>query len=553
MIDLSQSLIFSDLDKANFFNSSFQTFFTKDNKKPFKLSSPHFLMQDFEISYDDILKACAKMKQKISRTPEGIPSLFIKKSINSFLFPLHVLFNLFLSSNFVPAQWKTALIVPIFKKGDRRKASNYRPISLTSSFSRLFESVILDKMIHFTTTHELISRFQFGFLPNRSSCSNLLSSLYHWIQSHHSSHCMKVLYTDIKKAFDSVNHRLIINVLSSLGINDHLVKWLKNFLSNRHQQVCINSSVSSPLQVYSGVPQGSVIAPFLFSLVFNGISELSYSSSVHLRLFADDKKLFSSDSADLQQAINRSEKWLTEHQLLLAPEKCAILKIKKSSMRDSSDFFISSYPVNEVQSFSDLGITVSSDLKWTSHIDKICCKASIVSYQLFKSIRSKNIWTWMKLYNTYVRPKVEYNTPVWSPSLTKDVTKLERFQRYFTKFAFQKCSIPFESYEDRLKKIGYISLEKRRIYFDLVLLFKIISNSSDLKFNDYFSFTQTSYSLRSHSLQIRPLLNLNSNHWQNSFFGRVSTSWNSLPANIVHQTKPEVFKTLLKIHLNSLT
>ena len=331
------------------------------------------------------------------------------------------------------------------------------------------------------------------------------------------------------------------------------MKWLKSFLSDRHQQVCINSSVSSPLQVYSGVPQGSVIAPFLFSLVFNGISELSYSSSVHLRLFADDKKLFSSDSVDLQHAIICSEKWLTDHQLFLAPEKCAILKIKKSSVCDNSEFYITGHLVNEAQTFSDLGVIVSNDLKWASHVDNICRKASIVSYQLFKSIRSKNIWTWMKLYNTYVRPKVEYNTPVWSPSLTKDIKKVERIQRYFTKFAFQKCSIPFESYEDRLKKVGYISLEKRRLYFDLVLLFNIITGNSDLDFNEYFSFTQTSYSLRSHSLQIRPLLNLKSNQWQTSFFGRVSTFWNSLPESIVLQTEPKIFKSSLKIYLKSLT
>ena len=174
---------------------------------------------------------------------------------------------------------------------------------------------------------------------------------------------MKVLYTDIKKAFDSVNHRLVTNVMSSLGIYNDLVEWIRNFLSNRQQQVCLNNSISSPLQILSGVPQGSVIGPFIFSLVFNGITDLSYPQSVHIRLFADDNKLFSNNSSDLQTAIDFSEKWLIRHNLYLAPEKCAVLKIKKSSISDNTDFQINGQSVKEVTNFRDLGIIVSNNFK----------------------------------------------------------------------------------------------------------------------------------------------------------------------------------------------
>ena len=159
----------------------------------------------------------------------------------------------------------------------------------------------------------------------------------------------------------------------------------------------------------------------------------------------------------------------------------------------------------------------------------------------------------MYLRRTYVRPKVEFNTPVWSPFLLKDITKIEKVQRYFTKIAFNKCSIPYRSYSDRLKQIGYLSLQQRRLYFDLVLLFKMMIGISDLNFRDYFSLIQNSYSLRSHPFQVKPLVKMPSSQWQNSFFGRVSASWNILPENVVCQLDLNSFKHSLKAHLKSLT
>ena len=140
-------------------------------------------MPDFVITPNDILSATRKMKDKLTRTPESIPAYFIKRIISVILHPLVTLFNFCIQNSFVPTQWKTSLIVPVYKKGDRSNATNYRPISLTSSFSRLFESILHDKISSHLLYNSLLSSSQFGFLSQTSSCDQLLMCIHEWLVS----------------------------------------------------------------------------------------------------------------------------------------------------------------------------------------------------------------------------------------------------------------------------------------------------------------------------------------------------------------------------------
>ena len=174
-----------------------------------------------------------------------------------------------------------------------------------------------------------------------------------------------------------------------------------------------------------------------------------------------------------------------------------------------------------------------------------------MSYQLRKVVQSKNIWTWIKLFMTYIRPKVEYCTPVWSPYLVKDIDKVENIQRRYTKIAFKKCNISFTNYEDRLNKIGLLKLQERRKYFDMILLYKIFNGTSDISFDDHFTFVQPIYSLRSHSLKIICKHRFSSMQGRNSFFSRAPLVWNKLPENVVLAQTLYSFKGLLKKHFKS--
>ncbi len=257
-------------------------------------------------------------------------------------------------------------------------------------------------------------------------------------------------------------------------------------------------------------------------------------------------KIFGTCPTQIPKSIKNIDMWIQNHNLKLAAHKCCVLNIEKPHITQSTNFHINNVQLENVKSAKDLGIYISSDLKWSKHISYICHQARIISYRVLKSFRTKNIWTFVKLFTTYIRPKLEFNTPVWSPFLSKDIAQVEQIQRHYTKVAFSKCGIPFSSYDDRLDQINLPTLENRRKYFDTILLFKIIYGHSDLKFNDYFQFKKISYVLRSHSLQVKPKKAFSSSQWLNSFFCRAPKYWNSLPKELVSTKSLCVFKSNIK-------
>ena len=303
------------------------------------------------------------------------------------------------------------------------------------------------------------------------------------------------------------------------------------------------------LQVYSGVPQGSIIGPLLFLIYINDIVNCMRSSSITggIKLFADDAKLYSSDPEELQCSINSMQNWLQNRQLTPAPHKSFILSIKKSHNKTLDNIYtMNNITVKPTNFIKDLGIIITSDLKWNQHIDYIYNQASVRSYQILKSFKTSKVWTLIKLYTTYVRPKLEYNSSLWSPYLEKDKQRIERVQKQFTRKTCFRCGIFFSSYKERLNKLNLESLEERRIKFDLILTFKIINNLSELNFSDYFKFRNIPYNFRGNKLKIETLQDFSNNQWRNTFFARVPNYWNLLPQEVASCATLGSFKQKLK-------
>ena len=272
-------------------------------------------------------------------------------------------------------------------------------------------------------------------------------------------------------------------------------------------------------------------------------------------LYADDAKLFSSNPADLQNAINNLHACLQERQLALAPSKCEHLALSRTShsLHNISSslnqkFFIDSHEVNTVSRVRDLGIIISSDLKWASHISHIHHIASVRVFHILRAFSSRVVWTLLRAFTAYVRPILEYNSSVWSPYLKKDIILLESIQKKFTRNICVRCNISFESYTDRLNKLNLKSLEYRRIVNDLTLLYKICHGLSDLSFSDFFVYQSSVYNLRKHNWTIQPITRssqlLQSKHF---FVNRIPPVWNNLPEAVVAAPSLYVFKKRLKM------
>lgn len=543
-------LAITDYEKANILNNVFNSVFKFDNgvhlDMKSRLPSSAFI-SDPDITLTDVIKAFRCLNDKLSRTPDGIPAYFLKRVAPSLYFVLLHLFRLSVLTSDVPEQWKTALVVPIFKKGSRCDPSNYRPISLTCVMCRVLEFIIADKMLDHLYSNCLLSDRQFGFLPGHSSCSQLLIVLQDWFKALDSGTTVDIVYTDIAKAFDTVSHNKLLQVLNSYGIVNNIYKWLESFLNNRSQQVVINDICSIPLNVFSGVPQGSVIGPILF-IIF--IDDIFNSCKLHgdfngIFLYADDAKLYSNNPCILQSALNDVAKWIDRHQLFLAPNKCEHLVISRSNVI-TNHFSVNGTVIPSKSVIKDLGINISHNLKWSDHIAFLKSHTLVSVFQLLKSFSTRNVWLLLKAYYTYIRPKLEHNTVLWSPYLIKDIASLEIVQKRFTRIICIRCNIPFNSYADRLNKLNMKSLEYRRAEFDLMFMFKIFHNISEIKFNDYFVLHESGYNLRRNSKNISSKVQPKHDQFLNFYFNRICRMWNSLPEIIITAPSYNTFKMRLK-------
>ena len=250
--------------------------------------------------------------------------------------------------------------------------------------------------------------------------------------------------------------------------------------------------------------------------------------------------------------------WANTWNLHLNPNKSEHLSFSRSKTTHdatSNTLFLSSVPIPQTDSVRDLGVTLSNNFKWPRHITNITSKARNVSYTVLKAFTSNDKSIFINLYKTFIRPLLEYNTPIWTPHLTTDIKNVEQVQRYFTRRLCQKLNLKFTSYSDRLNELKLDSLETRRTKFDLILLYKIFNGLIDINFKDFFSQTSsiTTYNLRGHNLRLHAPKFSRSSARENFFSGRILHIWNKLPEHLVNAPSLVNFKALLdKFSLNTI-
>ncbi len=392
-------------------------------------------------------------------------------------------------------------------------------------------------------SNKLLSSNQHGFLPRRSSSTQLLQAISNWRQAQINKQSVNIVYTDLAKAFDKVSHSKLLEVIYSYGICGDTYNWLKSYLTDRLQCVELKNIRSSPLSITSGVPQGSVVGPLLFLIYIDDLSKESSPNST-VCLFADDAKIYSSDAHDLQDSLYSISNFFKTRQLQLAPEKCELLTVGKC--KSATSFELEGISINQADSVKDLGVWINHDLKWETHVNKISKKAYQRANHILKSFRSTNVWTYLKAYKAYVRPILEYATTIWSPYLLKDKLKVERVQRFFTRKICRTCRIPYTSYSHRLYMLGIKTLEYRRVEIDLMFLYKIYNGLLDVPVSNFFTPTTNEYNTRSHNKCLKSNLSQTTLSISNFFSNRCTPVWNSLPPNIIESPNYNIFRTRLK-------
>ena len=408
---------------------------------------------------------------------DGISARMLKATAVEIAPSIAKLFNVSIQSGRPPAAWKSANVVPIPKKQGAKSPNEFRPISLLPVISKVPEKHLHFLISDHVSEHCPLSDCQWGFQAGKSTVAALLSTTQDWFQLLGKGKEVEAVFFDFQKAFDTVPHQPLIDKLCKLGLNPQIVKWVRNYLTNRSQKVVVNGVLSLPMRVASGVSQGSILVPLLFLIFIDDISGVNISDGSKIVLYADDILLYRpitspEDLQHLQHDVDKLQAYATTNYMKFNESKCKFMLVsrKKRHIDPVPSIHLNGSPLQNIPTFKYLGLIISSDLCWSSHIDNICSKAKRILGLIYRRFyRHSNEQTLRQLYLSIVRPHLEYATQVWSPYMHKDIMMLERTQL----FACKMCTRTWDSsYDELLKRLHLLTLEQRRLHLSLCFMYR---------------------------------------------------------------------------------
>ena len=496
-------------------------------------------MTNITVTREGVLKLLQDLKENKACGPDNIPPRVLKTAAEPISSCLQLLFTASLAKGTVPDDWKLANITPVFKKGERFKASNYRPVSLTTICSKLMEHVVVSQVMQHFDHHSILTDCQHGFRAGRSCETQLLDLTQELHQHLEDYEQIDMVVLDFSKAFDKVPHRRLMDKLWNYGVRGTTHSWIKAFLSDRRQRVIVDGESSDWVPVQSGVPQGTVLGPMLFLAFINDLPK-SVTSSV--RLFADDCVLYRSVSNDedcctLQEDLEKLETWENQWCMSFNPSKCSTISITRKKKRIIHHYSLHNQILDKVDSATYLGVELSSDLTWANHINKTTKKANSRLAFVKRNLPINSVKVKEAAYKGIVRPILEYSSSVWDPHHQKYKDQLEMVQHRAARFAlgiYNQGSVT-----NMLHQLEWETLEDRRRKARLNMFFRILMCMVAVPLPPIVTRAPRPRPGYPHHFLI-PFCRTDA--YKYSFFPQTLTQWNKLPASIACHTSLPPFK-----------
>ena len=434
----------------------------------------------FNTTVAEILKIIKSLKNSNSLGYDDFPTRFIKLSASQIAPALEQIFNLSIKTGVYPDILKIAKVIPIFKKGAPTSINNYRPISILSPINKIFEKILYARLIKYINKSKLLYKYQYGFRKNHSTEQALIELVDQIRLSIGERQMTCGIFIDLSKAFDTVNHQILLDKLEHYGIRGHALELFKSYLSNRKQYVHIEKCKSQTRPISCGVPQGSVLGPLFFLLFINDLPKCCTNGKV--RLFADDTTIFfhtnsiddviSTGKTIMTQITN----WFTANKLTLNADKSSFTLFKSSkkvipNIPDHINFF--NQKIKRTSHIKFLGVILDENLTWNHHINEICSKLKRL-FHIFYNIRNYlskvNIKT---IYYALVYSRIKYGITVYGQACKTKMQRIQTLQNQLLKV------ISGKDYR--------FSTDELHDEFDLLLI-KDIANQEILAFvHNYFS------------------------------------------------------------------
>lgn len=452
------------------------------NPLPIYSNSP--LINIVNFAYEEVLKSLKSMKNSFTMGSDNIPSFFVKDCASALVDPLCFIFNLALNTCVFPDRWKITRLTPVFKKGEVDKIDNYRPIAIINNFAKVFEKCLYLDLL--PQVKSLISIHQHGFISKRSTISNLAVFSQYICESLDNNVQVDVIYTDFTKAFDRIDHDLLLHKLQSTGFTPKLVSLFCSYLQNRKHFVSYIGYTSHFFCPSSGVPQGTNLGPLLFLLFINDLCDQLECEKV---LFADDLKIFSrihvlDDCENLQSQIDVLKAWCNQNKLNMSIPKCKVVSFTRKSNPLQHCYKFDDTELQRCTSVKDLGVTFDSKFTFWNHVSEITSSALKILGFIIRTTRCfTSIDAILPIYYSFIRSKLEYASLIWSPIYINQVSTLELVQRRFMKYLHLKVNgfYPVRGYPHDLllNQFGMDALSDRRNLSSIVFLYNLLHDGVD--------------------------------------------------------------------------
>ena len=509
----------------------------------------HFEFQT--VTKEQVLSYMKKLNPKKATGPDEIPPKLLKVGAKALAPSVTNVINMSIKSAKFPTDMKRADVYPIYKKSDSMNKCNYRPVSVLSSLSKIFEGLMNDQMVHFF--NDVLSSLLCAFRKNYSCQSLLFKIIENWKSALDNHEYVGVILMDLSKAFDCLPHDLLLQKLRSYGLSENACNLLGSYLRDRKQRVKYGGTSSEWADLFKGVPQGSILGPLLFNIFMN---DFLYVMEGHCSLYnyADDNTLSFHDhdlqnvKLSLENAANIGIKWFIENNMKANPDKFQAMILSPSFDRQIENDFcfeIDGVTIKPERCVKLLGVYIDDKLKFHDHVSHICRQAAkqISVLRRFSNILSEK--EKLQIFNAFILSNFNYCPLVWhlcGPTLS---FKMEKTQERALRFVYND---PVSAYPNLLIRAKKPSLYLSRIRTLSIEVYKILNNISPPFLNDTYVKKETNYDLRDNNKLQQPDYKTIT-YGKNSLRYQGAKLWNNLPPHIKESTNVNHFKKLIKAWL----